>query len=173
MHAMRDAGDCRGAVKAARDKMHLRIQGVPKGKAADCKAAKSNLVFFFFHPVVRMEFLCVVAHLLHASKTHAAFPAFIQPLLVRHLLVLHQFLYFAKLFAARLAFVLFEKVQFLSPRAVLAVPALPAQIAFHVPLRLWVVKKHPEFAIAYYAKVHLFVVACVFFLVAFLADQRA
>jgi hypothetical protein len=98
MHALRDAGDRRGAVKAARDKMHLRISSVPKGKAADSKAAKGNLVFFFFlHPVVRMEFLGVVAHLLHAFKALVAFFTHVQPLLVRYLLVLHQFLNLAEL----------------------------------------------------------------------------
>jgi hypothetical protein len=112
MHALRDAGDRRGAVKAARDKMHLRISSVPKGKAANSKATKGNLVFFFFlHPVVRMEFLCVVAHLLHAFKAFIAFFAHVQALLVRYLLVLHQFLNLAELFAARFAFVLFEKAQ--------------------------------------------------------------
>src|SRR5581483_6436496 len=50
--------------------------------------------------VVRMKFLCMVAHLLHTFKAHTAFPAFVQALLVRHLLVLHQFLYFAEFFTA-------------------------------------------------------------------------
>jgi hypothetical protein len=90
MHALRDACDCRRAVKAARDKMHLRISSIPKGKAADSKAAKGNLIFFFFlHPVVRVEFFCVVAHLLHAFKALVAFFAHVQALLMRYLLVLH------------------------------------------------------------------------------------
>ena len=115
----------------------------------------------------------MVAHLLHAFKSFVAFFAHVQALLVRYLLVLHQFFDLAELFAARLAFVSFEKAQPLPPRIVLAVPALPAQIALHVPVRLWVVKEHPELAVAVAAKVHLFVIAGVFLLVASLANQSA
>jgi len=171
MHALRDAGDCRGAVKVARDKMHLRIPRIPKGKATNSKAAEGNLVFFFFlHLVVRMKFLCMVAHLLHAFKAFVTFFAHVQALLMRNLLVLHQFLDLAELFAAHLTFMLFEKIQPLMPRIILVVPAFPAKISFYVPIRLWVVKEHPKLAVAYSAKVHLFVVAGVFFLKARLAN---
>jgi hypothetical protein len=74
MHALRHACDRRRTVEIARDKMHLRVPRVSEGKAANSKAAKSYLALFF-HPVVRMEFLGVVAHLLHPFKPHVAFIA--------------------------------------------------------------------------------------------------
>lgn len=107
MHALRHAGDRRGTVKAARDKVHLRVQGISKIKAANSKAAKSCLGLSF-HPVVRMEFLCVVAHLLHPLKARVALSAQVELLFVRHLLVLHQFLDLAKFAPARLALVFLE-----------------------------------------------------------------
>ena len=74
MHALRDASDSRGAVETAGDQMHLRIPRIPKGKAANSKAAKGNLIFFFLlHLVVRMKFFCMVAHLLHTLKAFIAF----------------------------------------------------------------------------------------------------
>jgi hypothetical protein len=63
----------------------------------------------------------------------------------------------------------FEKAQLLVPRIILDVPTLPAKITFDVPIRLWVIKKHSKLAAANGAKIHFFVVACVFFLEAHLA----
>jgi len=88
VHALWHAGDRRRTVKIARDKVHLRLSCVPQSQAADSKAAKSCLALFF-HPVVRMEFFCVVAHLLHPIKSHVAFIARIEPPFMRNLLVLH------------------------------------------------------------------------------------
>lgn len=107
MHALRDAGDRRRTVKIARDKVHLRISGVPEIQAANSKAAKSYLALSF-HPVVRMKLFCVVAHLLHPFKAHVAFAAHVEPPLMRHLLVLHQFFDLAELASTCLTFMLFE-----------------------------------------------------------------
>jgi hypothetical protein len=65
---------------------------------------------------------------------------------------------------------LFEKTQSLMPRTVLAVPAISAQVAFYMPIRLWMVKEQPKLAVTDSAKIHLFVIAGVFFLVARLTD---
>lgn len=107
MHALRHSGDRRRTIEVARDKVHLRVQGISKGKAADSKAAKSYLGFSF-HPVVRMKFLYVVAHLLHAFKARFTIAAHVELFFVRHLLVLHQFLDLVEIYSARLAFVFLE-----------------------------------------------------------------
>jgi hypothetical protein len=89
--------------------MHLRLQGFSQGAAANRKAAKGSLVLFlFFHPVVRVKFLGVIAHLLHAFKALLAFVAHVQFLLVGNLLMLHEFFHFAKFSSAFLAFMFFK-----------------------------------------------------------------
>jgi hypothetical protein len=94
---------------------------------------------------------------------------------MRYLLVLHQFLYLAELFAARLALVLFEKIHItaISSLLVALVPALPTQIAFYLPGGLGMVVEHPKLAIAHDAKVHPLVIIGVLFLEAGIADKRA
>jgi hypothetical protein len=91
--------------------VHLRISGVPKGQAAYRKAVEGSLVLLSFikHPVVRMEFLGVVAHLLHAVKACAALVANVLLVFVGNLLVLHQLLHFPELPAALVAFMFCKK----------------------------------------------------------------
>src|SRR5690606_23379246 len=48
MHALRHARDRRRTVKAARDKVHLRFQGISEGETTHSKATKSNLVTNYF-----------------------------------------------------------------------------------------------------------------------------
>jgi hypothetical protein len=93
---------------------------------------------------------------------------------MRYLLVLHQFLYLAELFAARLALVLFEKIHITAISLLVAlVPALPTQVALYLPDGLGMVVEHPKLAIAHDAKVHPLVIVGVLFLEAGLADKRA
>ena len=47
-----------------------------------------------------MEFLCMIAHLLHPFEANIALITYVQPLLVGDLLVLHHLLYLAELSAA-------------------------------------------------------------------------
>lgn len=47
MYALRHTRDRRGAVTVTRDKMHLRIQSISQGKAADSKTAKGHLILLF------------------------------------------------------------------------------------------------------------------------------
>ena len=46
------------------------------------------------------------------------------------------------------------------------IPALSTYIAFYLPSRLGVVKEHPQFAIAYCAKIHFFIIIYILFLIA-------
>jgi hypothetical protein len=121
-----------------------------------------------------MELFCVVAHLLHAVKAHAALFADVLLVFMRHLLVLHEFFDLAKLFAALFAFVLCgkEKTCHLLPLAVPCIPAFPAHLPLDLPGRLGVVADKSHLGPASGAKVQPFGVLGLLFVKARLAQKR-
>jgi hypothetical protein len=142
----------------------MRLQGLSEGEAADRKAAEGCLALFLvFHPVVRVKFLGVIAHLLHAFKAHVAFIAHVQFLLMSDLLVLHKLLHLSEFSSAFVTPVFFKQDL---ATAVPGVPATPAQVAFDFPGGLWMVEKPAEPAVARGTEIHPSVVIAVFFFVA-------
>ena len=119
-----------------------------------------------------MKFLCVVAHLLHPLKARIAFIADVQLLLVRDLLMLHELLHLAELPPARVAEMFFKQEPVLAS-PVPVVPALLAQVTFNLPGRLWVVKEHPQLAIARRAEIDLPGIVGILLLVTCLTDKEA
>ena len=87
--------------------------------------------------------------------------------------MLHQVFNLAEFVSTLVTFVFFKHTHDPLSVAVIVVdvvvaqiPALSTQIAFYLPSRLGVVKEHPQFVIAYCAKIHFFVIIDILFLIA-------